>query len=50
MKATSVNGSGTVKLSDNIGKHTGEIEDIDRYIEEKSKIMLGHQALTGVVR
>jgi nicotinate phosphoribosyltransferase len=50
MKATSVNGIGTVKLSDNIGKHTGEKEDIDRYIEEKRRIMLGHQALTGVVR
>lgn len=31
MKATKVNGVGTVKLSDNPGKHTGSPEDIARY-------------------
>lgn len=31
MKATHVNGVSTVKLSDDIGKHTGDDETIDRY-------------------
>lgn len=35
MKATSVNGVGTVKLSDDEGKHTGNAEDIDRYLNFK---------------
>jgi len=35
MKATSVNGIGTVKLSDDAGKHTGSPEDIARYIKAK---------------
>lgn len=31
MKATEVNGIGTVKLSDDEGKHTGSVDDIRRY-------------------
>lgn len=31
MKATRVNGTPTVKLSDNVGKHTGDSETITRY-------------------
>lgn len=33
MKATHVNSTPTVKLSDNLGKHTGPQEYVDRYIE-----------------
>ena len=33
MKATEVDGIPTVKLSDNVGKHTGPQEQVDRYIE-----------------
>lgn len=42
MKATKVNGIGTVKLSDVSGKHTGTPEQIQKYIE------LRDQALTPV--
>lgn len=31
MKAVEANGTSTVKLSDNIGKHTGDLETINRY-------------------
>lgn len=34
MKATSVDGTGTVKLSDVDGKHTGSLENIERYRNE----------------
>ena len=33
MKATDVNGTSTVKLSDNVGKHTGPQKQVDRYEE-----------------
>lgn len=33
MKATAVNGVGTVKLSDNVGKHTGTAGNIERYLD-----------------
>jgi len=32
MKATSVNGTDTVKLSDNVGKHTGPEDQVSRYV------------------
>jgi nicotinic acid phosphoribosyltransferase len=32
MKATNVDGTETVKLSDNQGKHTGSQEKVDQYI------------------
>jgi len=35
MKATNVDGIDTVKLSDNVGKHTGPQEQVDRYIALK---------------
>jgi nicotinate phosphoribosyltransferase len=35
MKATCVNGIGTVKLSDDAGKHTGSPADIARYLKAK---------------
>jgi len=47
MKATRVNGLGTVKITDNPGKHTGEQFDIDRYMEEIYQYLLGQQALQG---
>jgi nicotinate phosphoribosyltransferase len=34
MKATNANGVDTVKLSDNEGKHTGPIAQVDRYIKD----------------
>lgn len=34
MKATAVDGTPTVKLSDDIGKHTGPVETVERYKEE----------------
>ena len=37
MKATAVDGFGTVKLSDNKGKHTGTPENIARYLEYKKE-------------
>lgn len=35
MKATKANGIDTVKLSDNVGKHTGPTEQVERYIRLK---------------
>jgi len=39
MKATNVDGIDTVKLSDNIGKHTGPQEQVDRYVALKDARM-----------
>jgi len=39
MKATAVNGTGTVKLSDDAGKHTGSKEDIQKYLKMKVDIL-----------
>ncbi len=42
MKAVEVNGHGTVKLSDAEGKHTGNGEDVERYIREaEAAVKLG---------
>lgn len=46
MKAVKVNGRNTVKLSDNIGKHTGDDETIERYqgyVNERTA--QGHSAM-----
>jgi len=39
MKVTKVNDIDTVKLSDNVGKHTGPEEKVQQYIEEAEKIV-----------
>lgn len=44
MKAVEVDGTSTVKLSDNLGKHTGKLETIERY-EESVRRHIGHAAL-----
>ncbi len=50
MKATCVNDTPTVKLSDNEGKHTGPQEQVDRYVDLKDeRIALGHGALARTV-
>lgn len=45
MKATVVGGQTTVKLSDNEGKHTGDVETIERYKELVAR-RVGQAALT----
>lgn len=47
MKATHVNGVGTVKLSDDLGKHTGDTETIARYQRDATE-RIGAFALAGV--
>lgn len=47
MKATSLNGNGTVKLSDVATKHTGSPENIARYMKRVSE-RIGTKALAGV--
>ncbi|HEX8390638.1 MAG TPA: nicotinate phosphoribosyltransferase [Candidatus Saccharimonadales bacterium] len=44
MKAVEVNGVGTVKLSDNVGKHTGSPEQIARYQAAVNR-QVGHRAM-----
>ena len=39
MKATKANDIDTVKLSDNVGKHTGPEAQVNRYIEEAERIV-----------
>jgi len=46
MKATRVDGRGTVKLSDVEGKHTGEAADVERYIDYVTSY-IGQRALAG---
>jgi len=40
MKATKVNGVETVKLSDDVGKNTGTIEQVNRYMRFRNKRLL----------
>jgi len=49
MKATRVNGTETVKLSDNEGKHTGSIEEIELYANSAAAHILAHLAMKETV-
>ena len=53
MKAVEADGRGTVKLSDVEGKHTGQNEDVERYIElaevaARTKRTIGHLGMAMV--
>lgn len=50
MKATRVNDTDTVKLSDNEGKHTGPQEQVDKYTNRKNeRIAIAKRAVANVV-